>query len=279
VSPTGIKTPEWVQPTSGNLDKQHMNAAMKELVAEYPRIVRSMTDTQITNQSVGLVSLNLFRKPHTTRRGYPVYGFFKVRGNYADENMATKHASDIIRKQDSKFKIHLAPVGHWLPITEDPTFTKDQYDVRMNEEEKHLRDQAAKEKEEEENRIKKELRERENELKTDDPYEDPYCLKYYSIRRVSEMRVTEEIERYKKHLEKMKENLTKVRRELKAIERKHPEHKDNWVACWNVERVKSGIPPFVPSTNQFRDYSHHNVPEEELHKQDKEFEQIIADNS
>lgn len=243
------KQPEWFNPNYPALKPNDSigRSAVDGQIVSYPKVVRTMIDPPINNQSIGNISFMLFNEPKKTKSGKPVYGFCKLRGNWNGEQQARFEASKIIREVDSKYPVLLAPVGSWVPITEDEDASKDKYDVRMKDEELHLRDEAAKEKEADRRRIQREIQERAEELKKGDIYDDPTTLTYYSMRMVTELRLTEERERQLKQLAGVEDNIRKVQEELARMEANHPDYKDNWIECYNAERRKTGIPDFCPS--------------------------------
>jgi len=241
--------PEWLIPNYPALKSNDLvgRAAVEGQLVPYPKIVRTMTDPPVNNQSIGNISFILFNEPKKTKSGKPIYGFCKLRGNWNGEQQATFEASKIIREVDSKYPIKLAPVGGWVPITEDEDASKEKLDVRMKEEEIQLRDEAVKEKEAENRRIQREIQDRAEELKKGDIYDDPTSLTYYSMRMVTELRLIEERERQLKQLAGVEDNIRKVQEELAKLEVKHPSYKEDWIERYNEERRKSGIPDFCPS--------------------------------
>lgn len=240
--------PEWYLPEYPPLKSHDLvgRASVEGQLVTYPKIVRTLADPPINNQTIGNVSFMLFDEPKKTKNGKNMYGFFKLRGVWNGEQQAKFEASKIIREIDSKYPIKLSPVGVWLPITEDEDASKDKIDVKIKENEIHLRDEAAKEKEAENKKIQRELEEREKELKSGDIYDDPASLKYYSMRMITSLRLREERSRLLKQLSSIDTNITKVNKELLGLERTNPQYKDEWVECYNIERRKSGIPDFCP---------------------------------
>ena len=196
----------------------------------------------------------LFKEARKFKNGKSVYGFFKIRGNWADKIQATRHASKIVKEMDSRYRIRLAPVGHWLPITEETAFCQEMLDVRMNKDEVHLRDEAVKEKRSNERQMMREIREREEDMKSNDVYDDPTSLTYYAMRRVTDMRLTESRDNTRKQLESTETTIEKVRRELKLLEANHPDYCENWLERYNEERHKGGLPDFKPAEDLFEEY-------------------------
>ena len=108
----------------------------------------------------------------------------------------------------------------------------------------------------------RELKEREEDVCTEDLYDDKTTLKYYSMKRVTEMRLTEACEINRKKLVKTEHNQHKIRLELKRLEQDNPHYKDDWVECYNQERKKSGIFAYVPGEDEFDEYE--KITSEEL---------------
>jgi len=267
---TTPKRPDWLVPGYPELKGLVGEAAVNGQVVNYPAVARTRVDAPIMNQAISLVSFMLFKEPKKLRNGKLVYGYLKNRGNYPDEDSAINASHKIIREQDSKFKILLAPVGHFLPITEEDGFCKETIDVRTSDEEKHLQDLAMKEKMKEADRIKREIKEREDELKNDgDIYDDPTSLTYYSMRRVTEMKLCEEMARLKNQMDSVTSTHISVLKELKRLERDNPSYNGEWVDRYNEERRKSGIPDYIPAEAELRAYESYTFSDGELEEEEK----------
>lgn len=256
--------PDWLVPGYPALEGDVGSAAVNGQLVHYPQVVRQQQDPPILNQTMGLVSFMLFKEPQMLK-GKPVYGYVKIRGNHASEDAAMNGAHDIIKKVDSKFRVLLAPVGHWLPITESDSVVKESVDVRTADEEKHLRDLAMREKRAENERIQREIREREDELKNGgDIYDDPTSLKYYAMKRVTEGKLREEIHRIQLRLDSIQSKHREVALELRRLEVTKPTYNEEWVECYNIERRKAGILDYVPNEKEVEAYNAMTFTEEEL---------------
>jgi len=256
-SKTAKPLPPWLVPGYPPLKGEDVvgKASVEGQVVYYPKVVRSQVDNPIQGQKMGCVSLMLFEKPRKFKSGKPVYGFFKIRGNWSTQEQAISQSAKIVREQDSKYKVRLAPVGHWLPITDQESSEEEKIDVRMKKDEVHLRDEAAREKRTQQRTIMRELREREEELKSDgDIYDDPESLRYYSMRRVTEMKLTEQRDKLVAQLDAIGGTLRGVRKELKRIEVDHSDYIKQWLDCYNEEREKNGIPAYIPAEGLFKEY-------------------------
>lgn len=267
---TQPKQPDWLVPGYPPLKAEDAvgKAAVEGQLWHYPRVVRTMVDPPLPGQRIGCLSFMLFKEPRKLQNGMPVYGYVKLRGNWADDSQGKFEASKIVREVDSKYVIRLAPVGAWVPITEEDSFVKEKLDVKMHKDEVCLRDQAVKEKEADQRRIMREIREREDEAKSGDIYDDSTSLTYYSMRRVTELRLMEARENILRQLDSYGTTLRKVQKETKRLERDHPEYIEDWIDCYNAERRKAGIPDYVPSEEQEKE--HNDVKFESLEDSDDE---------
>ncbi len=264
--------PEWFSPdypplkSTDNVGK----AAVEGQLYYYPKVVRGNVDPAITNQVYANFSFLLFKEPRIAKNGKPVFGFIKSRGNWSTEKMARSSGRKIIREVDSKHQVRVGLVGNWVPITDENAVCKDLEDVRMNDSEIHLRDKAQKEKDSEQRKIMREIREREEELKNGgDIYDDKEALKYYSMKRVTEFSLKEARNNMIKQLDDIKRNLIIVRNELKSIDSKYPSYEDDWQECYNDERRKIKIPDMIYGEHDFDEYKNHKITKEKENKNEK----------
>lgn len=218
------------------------------------------------------VSYMLLKEPKTLKSGKPLLGFMKLRGSHANMDLASRDAERIINEVDSKFMVMQFPSGRWIPITEDSSICGDITDVADRDHQlpntdgklSSLRDQAAKEKQSSDQKIIRELREREDQLKNEgDVTDDPTSVSYYAMKRVTEMRLTENIEGLQKKLAMMTEKRSEVWTELRTIEASYPEHTDQWLDNYNEKRKETGLPDYVPSSTAFDEYNAFTLPSDE----------------
>lgn len=252
---SNIVTPVNYQPNHPPLVGKELELAIKEQIYEYPKVIRGTTDPPIPNQAFGNVSYMLFDKPKKLKNTL-VYGFFRLRGNHGDPETCRNAATKIVREFDSQNQIKIAPVGSWLPITEDNLVVQDVYDVRTNKDEIHLQDEAKKEKESQAKAIALQLKEAQEKLESDgDLYDDFEALKFYIMKRVTQNEILSGKEAYEKKVEEYTKKLGKTRVILKLIEKHHPEYVDQWVGEYNKERERVGLLPHIPSELELETYN------------------------
>ena len=177
------------QPDHPSLEGKVLDEAVKNQILTYPQVVRKDSDKPVDGQSHGLISFTLFKEPKPLKSGKLLYGFFKLRGNYKSREKANMKATNIIKNQDSKFKIRVVNVGEWLPIADDDTLVKENVNIKVDasvEEEK--RELAIKEERERNERKIREIKEREEEVKNAKDYnDDPEHINFYTMKRVTWM--------------------------------------------------------------------------------------------
>lgn len=233
-------------------------AAVNGQLVQYPKVVRSNVDPPLTGQQIGNVSFMFFSQPRILSSGKPVYGFFKLRGNYHNEAEARRGAATIIKEVDSKYTIYQPTVGEWVPLTEETAFIGNQHDVNADSgtSEVHLRDEVAKEKEAEQRRIMRELNENAEKLKSenDDIYSDVESLRYYTMKRTTFSKLRESLEIERRKLKDLEDKFDITLRGLRALDAKHPNYDAEWLDCYNAELAKVGIPTFIPSEEVLEAY-------------------------
>lgn len=236
------------------LTREETTAAVKDLVLQYPVRVLKDIDPEITGQRFCILSFMMV-KPQKLKDGNTIIGYIKCRGTAENEKEATQTATNIIRKVDSKNKNLIAKTGAWYPITNSLLVVDDVLDVTDKKEDRSIYDEVAKQKQAEAAQVKRELEERAQEAKASDIYDDPKSLRYYSMKRVTELKLADEIQAREKQLIEYRGTLTKVRRELKTLEVEHTDYRSKWVECYNQERRKTKLADFIYDKEEEETYA------------------------
>lgn len=229
-------------PEAPPLTKKELKEAKKVLIHKFPKVTRTKFDPPIPNQDILNISFMFLEKPQNG-----VYGFFKPRGAYSlDANNKSKGADDrsefLIKEVDSCHVIHQVNMGHWNPITNNEEYTLDQMDIQTKEQEIQLRDRAQKENHIKAQRQKREISEREEELRTNDKLDDPNSLEYYTTKQVSHHELKNYIKQGKEKLNDLKKKMRNIEKEIVVINKDHPTYVNQWLDLYNKERLKSGLP-------------------------------------
>jgi hypothetical protein len=256
---------------STQLTAEETALAVKDLVRVYPVRVNNDRDEPVNGQGLCLVSKILFKEPRKTSSGATVHGFMKVRmtcaGDETDTSVAQKKAADIVRFQDSKNPILITTVGGWFPITDDDRAILEKTDVKMdanNENEKQLRDEAAKERIRKDRAVARELQERARELETEvdegrDIDSNPESLDFYTKTRVTEYYLWDMVQSQKAKLAEIEGKLESTREVLYNISMTHPDYTDRWLDRYNSVRNERGASDYVPNSDQLRESEEWNA--------------------
>lgn len=255
-----IKKDPGYNPLRRDLTPDEISQATSDLLIKYPTEFTKPTDDVIVGQTVGLVSFALSKEPiKSSVTGKNCHGFIKIRGNHPDAETAIQKAQNIVKTQDSKFKILAIPVGQWIPITDDEKLVKEMVDVpddgtdspqlrseTANQKKKEMDRKAREFQEQEDDRKRKEIALRAQELQKPDYGADPESLENYVMKRVTQQALYDQLQ---KDINTVKERMQKYlecRMILENIESYHPDFPDRWVERYNQERLKAGIKqPFV----------------------------------
>ena len=230
-------------------------AAVNGQLVHYPKVVRSMDDMAPPNQAFSAVSYMLFKEPRKLSSGKLVYGYMKPRGTFSTKDLATNEMAKLIREQDSRFVVNIVSTGTWIPITEDTTGTRETVEVRTSDDADSMRAEAMREKEETTKRQMREIKEREEELKTaGDIYDEPESLKYFTMKMVTHNMLIERRNLLRDQIKSVEESIEKTQHELYDISSFHSEYEKEWIDCYNFERRKGGLPDFVPSQKETDEY-------------------------
>ena len=154
-----------------------------------------------------------------------------LRGNHSDVPRCMSEAKRIVTEVDSKFQVKIAPVGAWLPITDDDAVVQNVEEVSTDEKDKAYKDAQ-----------KKTLEDNDGDI-----YDNPNSLDFYTMKRVTEMKLFEAEANMKNKLKEIQDKICESQKELFRIESQSPEYIDQWIDRYNVERKKAGIPDFIPS--------------------------------
>lgn len=246
-------------------------SAVQGQLVKYPKLARSLDDPPIPGQQFVNLSYMLLEEPvdpetkkpwsqlseEDRKKSKKVYGYVKFRGAWPTDESACRDAERLIKEVDSKFQVRVALAGQWIPITEDESKIRDKIDVMTAEEadKPALRDAALKKKRAEDERIQRELREHEEELKREandtTPIEDlEKTLDGYVKKRVTSMKMLEMEEKYLYQLKALHYNMGRIAHELAVLERDHPDYAESWLDRYNIERRKYGAPDYVPSEKE-----------------------------
>lgn len=228
------------------LTEEQVDAAMSSLnevslIEKFPRLERQFADPPIPLQTYGLVSFVPSKGATPDKDG--IYGFAKIRGNYATPQEANERAEFLIRNVDSYHQIFHAFVGRPFPITLDPKFCArtEEINIRQKATETISEDVKAKRDKEKEDiaaikQREKELLEQTKETYKADPYEE------YTVLKVKKAQLVWTYEKTRKQLEEMKKSIISTREKIAEYETENPSFSKNYFDKYMQARRDAGIP-------------------------------------
>jgi hypothetical protein len=236
---------KWKPQTSAPVlnDNQTLEA-MKELnitsfVEKFPKVDRTYSDPAIPLQLFGLLSFVPAKGAKPNEHG--IYGFAKLRGNYATEIESNQRAEFIIRNVDSFHKIFHTYVGRPFPLTESSDYSAELSEIDIRKQTAESISTNIREKKMEEQQVIREIKQKEENLlaeskrESSDPYEDYITMRVKN----AQLQFT-----YLEHLRKkdeIKDIILKTRKEIKQMDEEYPEFSKTYYQKYMDARKEAGI--------------------------------------
>jgi len=240
------------------LSEEQVNEAMVALnntsfVDKFPRVERQFADPPIPLQTYGLISFVPSKGASPDKDG--VYGFMKMRGNYATQQESNDRAEYLIRNVDSYHQIFHGYVGRPFPITIDPKYCAktEEINIRQKATETISEDVKAKRDKEKEDitaikQREKALMEQTKENFQVDPYEE------YTVLRVKKAQLVWTYDKTLKQLEEMKRNIISTRDKIAEHEKTNPNFGKEYFDRYMQARRDAGIPDEQNTEENFIKY-------------------------
>ncbi len=228
------------------LTENEVTAAVQTLdnnsfTQRFPRVDRTYADPPIPLQTIGLLSFTPAKGATPNENG--VFGFAKLRGNYASELEAKQRAEAIIRNIDSYHQIYHTWVGRPFPITASSKYSAETDEVDIRKEMTKSVSSAIKSKKKKENKDMEEIKKREEKLLAEsrqDPEDvDPY--EEYITLRVKKAQLSWTYLEHLKKIDEVKEIIIKTRDRLTDMENQDPEFKEKYYAKYVAAREQVGL--------------------------------------
>uniref|UniRef100_A0A6C0LZ67 Uncharacterized protein n=1 Tax=viral metagenome TaxID=1070528 RepID=A0A6C0LZ67_9ZZZZ len=228
------------------LSEEEVSLAIESLdnndfTKKFPRVDRTYADPPISLQTVGLISFTPAKGATPNENG--VFGFAKLRGNYASELEAKQRAETIIRTIDSYHQIYHTYVGRPFPVTDSSKYSADTDEIEIRKDMAKSVSASIKNKKGKDKKDMDEIKEREEILLAEsrqkpedvDPYENYITLKV----KKAQLSWT-----YLEHIKKMaevKEIIIKTRKTLDKIDASNPEFQDKYLEKYMKARTDVGL--------------------------------------
>lgn len=237
-------------PSLPPLNENETKAAMDELnvtsyVKRFPNIERRYADPAVDLQKIGLISFVPAKGATPNEKG--VFGFAKLRGNFATELEANERAEYLIRNIDSYHQIYHTYVGRPFPITLSSDYSKEVSKVDLRKEMTKDISYDVKTKREKEEQDIEDIKRREQELlseakrKEENPDDPELVLDEYITLRVKKAQLTWTYIETEKKMKEMVTILAKTRKDIEEMEEKNPENKEKYFEKYMNSREKAGL--------------------------------------
>lgn len=212
----------------------------KSYIGNFPTIERRYADPEVPLQKIGLISFVPAKGATPNEKG--VYGFAKLRGNFATETEADEKAEHIIRNVDSYHQIYHAYVGRPFPLTTSSDYSGDTRRIDLTKEMTVAISDDVKRKREKEQKEIQEIKDRETELLEDVKKDEENIQDRYTTLRVKKAQLTWTYSEYSKKLKQMVGLIAKARREIEILEEKDESLLETYMKKYMDARKSAGLP-------------------------------------
>ena len=260
---TTIQHPEWEKENSltSNLDRDRVNKwkpeqnvpiltdeqtneAVKVLnntdfIDKFPRVDRTYADPILPMQIYGLVSFTPAKGAKPNDNG--VYGFAKLRGNFASEIEATQRAEFLIKNIDSYHQIYHTYIGRPFPITNSSKFSAETSEVDIRKQTTESVSSNIREKRATEEKEISEIKQREEKLLEETKREEIDTYEDYITQRVKLAQLSFTYLEHQKKMAEVKEIIIKTRDIIKTLDEEFPDYQNSYHEKYMKARKDAGI--------------------------------------
>lgn len=240
-----VRENNW-RPNQGaeKLSESEVKDAMVELnnndfVNKFPAVERAYADPPVSLQHIGLLSFTPAKGAKPNDNG--VFGFAKLRGNYASEMEADERAEYLIRNVDSYHQIYHTYVGRPFPITYSSDYSAETREIDIRKEMTKSVSDSVKSKKEEEKRNVESIKERERLLVEESKKEESDPYENYITLRVKKAQLLWTYLEHKKKMEEVKEIVIRTKEEISLLDDEYPEYSGSYYKKYMDARNEAGI--------------------------------------
>jgi len=227
-----------------SLNNDETEEAMKTLnitsfTDKFPCVDRTYADPPVSLQTYGLLSFIPAKGATPNKNG--VYGFSKLRGNYASQEEANQRAEFLIRNVDSYHKIFHAYVGRPFPLTVSSKFSEETTEIDIRKQTTESISENVRQKKMDEAKIVQDIKDREQELIADTKKEEEEPQELYTTLRVKKAQLSWT---YLEHIKKIKEIrgiVLKTREKILEMENENSEYREKYFDKYMNARKESGF--------------------------------------
>jgi hypothetical protein len=226
------------------LTEDEVNSAIEALnnqgfTSKFPRVDRTYADPPISLQQIGLISFTPAKGATPNENG--VFGFAKLRGNYASELEASQQAENLIRNVDSYHQIYHTYVGRPFPITASSDYSAKTDEIDIRRETTSSVSGAIVDKKKKDQKDIEEIKQREEALLAESKQteEDPY--ETYITLRVKRAQLSWTYLEHIKKLKEIKEIIVRTRLTQDEMDEAHPEFAEKYFDKYKAAREEVGL--------------------------------------
>jgi hypothetical protein len=261
-TPEDLNAPPSVNANAPVLTDEQASEALKELnknefIGKFPQVERRFVDPVVDHQMIGLISFVPAKGATPNERG--IYGFAKLRGNFATPQEANLHAEELIRKVDSYNPIYHAFVGRPFPLTTSSDFSKEVNKVDLQKEISKSLSEDVKSKREREQREIEEMKQREQELLADVKKEREDTHDHYTTLHVKNAQLKWTYVETEKKMKQMVTSIAKTRREIELLDAEDPSLREMYMKKYMDARKQAGL-SMDNASDSFMKYLVEDIP-------------------
>ena len=249
---TSLTTPEdstskFKPATAHSLTDEQLSDAKDNLinsafVNKFPSHDRNYADPPLNLQQIGLFSFIPAKGAKPNDRG--IYGFAKLRGNFASEMEANQRAESLIKDHDSTHTIFHTYVGRPFPVTINENYATETSEVDIRRDTVEAVSNTMKIKKDDDKRKAQDMKDREAELIADvSPDKDKEIVEQddYITLKVKKAQLTWTYIEHIKKIKEIKEIIVRTRQQLVEIDAANPSLNEKYYDKYKDARVKSGL--------------------------------------
>ena len=243
------------QPNQGhpNLSDDEVVNAMaslnnRDFIKQFLSVERRYADPVDALQRIGLISFTPAKGATPNENG--VFGFAKVRGNYATQMEADQRAEFLIRNVDSYHPIYHAYVGRPFPITSSSKYSAETSEIDIRKETTQSVSANIKKQKLDEQKTASEMTKREEDMLAEsdkarkddgvgDPDVDPY--EEYITQCVKKAQLSWTFLEHLKKMDEVRNIILSTREKISKMDQEFPEFKDKYFQKYMDARKKSGL--------------------------------------
>lgn len=233
--------PDQTSPPLTNSEAENAIAELdnKAFTSKFPRVDRTYADPAINLQHIGLISFVPAKGASPNENG--IFGFAKLRGNFATEMEASQRAEHLIRNIDSYHQIYHTYVGRPFPITVSSKYSAETDEIDIRKETAKTISQNIKDKKDEEQKVIQEIKDKEERLIEESKREDVDPYEEYITLRVKKAQLTFTYLEHQRKMAEIKDILVRTRTTVSDIDEKYPDFKDTYYQKYMDARKTAGI--------------------------------------